>query len=111
MRHCPGCNQRIPPGKCATCGKRYEAMRRKDPVRRMNQDRYGSAQWKRFRAEILAARPSCECGCGRAADTVAHIIPVVQAPGLQYAWDNVRALAKRCHSSESVVRGERWPRR
>ncbi len=96
--------------RCPSCETAYGQTRRLDPRRRAQQDVYGTAAWKTFRAGILVARPWCQCGCGRASDTVAHIKPVLHFPALIFEASNVRALTKACHSRESATRGERWPR-
>ena len=112
-RPCPGCRVALIPRsrrRCEGCEREYERRRRQEPARRAAQDRYASSAWKAFRGSILSARPWCACGCGRAADTVAHIRPVLQFPALMYDPSNVRALTRACHSRESAQRGERWPR-
>ena len=114
-RPCPGCQGRalIQRGqrRCPSCETTYNRQRRLDPVRRARQDFHASAAWKRFRVEILHARPRCEAGCGDPANEVAHVVPVVQRPDLAFEPTNVRALCKACHSSESARRRERWPGR
>jgi 5-methylcytosine-specific restriction protein A len=107
----------VPAGKrCARCLAAYEQRRRRDPAARARQDFYGSGDWKRFRASILAARPWCEEGCGQPSNEVAHIVPLRQRPDLALDPHNVRALCKSDHSRESasaasVGRDDRGPRK
>lgn len=98
----PGCNVKVRRGRCPTHEQLYVHP---------ESSFYQTPEWKAFRADVLAERPWCECGCGRPSDTVAHDVPVRADRSRALDKSNVRALYHACHSSESAERGERWPRK
>lgn len=55
----------------------------------------------------LAANPMCECGCGRPADTVHHIVPIDVAPDRRLEMDNLMSLTRECHERIERDRGKR----
>lgn len=80
-------------------------------MNRMSTDRRNSARWKALRTKFLhsmAHHPYCDM-CKRQVDmtngsradgaTVDHIIPVISDPSLEYEWDNLRLLCRRCNTA------------
>lgn len=65
---------------------------------------YLSAQWRRFRADILRSRPLCEVpGWGRPAQHVDHRVPI-KADGGRLDPLNAWALCASCHSRKTSIR-------
>jgi 5-methylcytosine-specific restriction endonuclease McrA len=58
----------------------------------------GSGKWQKLRITILD-RDGWQCGCGKPADTVDHIIPRVKG-GDMWATDNLQSMCKSCNSSK-----------
>ncbi|WP_390845650.1 HNH endonuclease signature motif containing protein [Anatilimnocola floriformis] len=59
---------------------------------------YSSRRWvDETRPAKLALNPWCECGCGRLAQEVHHIIPKDVCPD-PHAISNLMSLTKSCHS-------------
>ena len=58
---------------------------------------YGTAAWKRLRAEVLRRQPVCATpGCGLRAVHVDHIVP--RSKGGADALPNLRGLCPQCHN-------------
>ena len=77
-----------------------EALARRAEARKF----YGSARWKKVRAQVRARDGEClECG-DRERLTVDHVIPRAVAPHLAYAPDNLRTLCASCHGRKDGAR-------
>ncbi len=64
---------------------------------------YGTAAWKRLRAQVLARQPICEtAGCGRRSVHVDHIIP--RSRGGTDTLGNLRGLCPECHNARRLGR-------
>ncbi len=108
----PGCPRPATrDGRCSThatspSGGRREQSRPRPSAAAQG---YGRA-WQRLRTRYLAAHPYCECGCGRRASHVDHVIP--RSQGGTDAWENLQALAPGCHSRKTNRQdGGGWKRR
>jgi len=68
---------------------------------------YGTAAWRRLRAEVLRRQPVCATpGCGRPSTIADHIIP--RSRGGADTLANLRGLCVACHNQR--VRDGRHPR-
>lgn len=64
---------------------------------------YRSPQWRRFRAEVLDARPYCEHkGCNELATDVDHI-NTIEEGGEAFSEDNVASLCHPHHSAKTAT--------
>lgn len=58
---------------------------------------YGTAAWRRLRADVLRRDPICRTsGCGAPSGAADHVIP--RANGGPDSLGNVRGLCLRCHN-------------
>jgi 5-methylcytosine-specific restriction endonuclease McrA len=92
---CPRCRVRtVATGRtCVVCSKGYEHTRRPAWVGRL----YSSGQWQEVRRIVKARSPLCQdCGLAPSVD-VHHIVPMLKAPHLALAYDNLKALCRPCH--------------
>jgi len=67
--------------------------------------------WRKTSKAYLAVHPLCE-QCNRnglivAAVDVHHIVERVDDPSLAFAWDNLQALCKSCHSTITKERQQK----
>lgn len=97
----PGCPRLVTRGsRCPD--HRRQAQRRYDDHRGPDRQWYGKPGWRRFRAQILAARPMCErCaeqGVRRAGSHVHHVVPRKVAPCRAMDPLNVTVLCGPCHN-------------
>ncbi|AWV24703.1 MULTISPECIES: HNH endonuclease [Roseomonas] len=68
---------------------------------------YGTAEWKRLRAEVIRRQPVCATpGCGGRSAIADHIVPRRQ--GGADALSNLRGLCMACHNQR--VQAGREPR-
>ena len=67
---------------------------------------YTASKWRKLRHVYLAQHPLCEACLQRDYNTPAtevhHIQKRTEYPELAYAWDNLEALCKPCHSRETA---------
>ena len=102
LRPCaqPGCSALVTHGYCLTHQReRRRWDRRYSTGAGVN---YGRA-WLRARDAFLRDHPFCACGCGRAADTVDHIVPHRGDRLLFWDQANWQALAAYpCHSAKTA---------
>lgn len=94
----PGCNKLTRERYCP----KHQNYSRKlwDKTRGTSKERGYDSQWRKTRKVYLAVHPICECGCGRLADTVHHIISVEEKPKLRLVWANLKAMKRECHEKE-----------
>lgn len=60
---------------------------------------YNKSRWKRFSAIYRKEYPFC-VKCGKLADDVDHIQPLVDG-GDPYDYDNLQSLCKKCHGKKT----------
>jgi 5-methylcytosine-specific restriction protein A len=102
-----GTGSRCPTHQAAAQAKRreYDRVRNAtDPCRI-----YGTAEWRAFRAQVLAAHPQC-VDCGAGATDVDHLVTVREAPERALDPTNVQARCHRHHSARTS-REHSWNRR
>jgi 5-methylcytosine-specific restriction protein A len=56
-------------------------------------------EWRKISDEQLAREPWCQCGCGRPAEVVDHVIP--RSQGGTDDRSNLRSLARTCHGEKT----------
>ena len=109
-RH-PGCPELVEGSYC----KEHQSQRdshynryERDPK---SKNRYNS-RWQRIRKMYLHRHPMCEQCLERGktvkAQEVHHILPLGR--GGSHRESNLQALCKPCHSRQSVLDGDRFPR-
>ena len=100
-----GTGSRCPTHQAAAGAQRraYDRARSTDPFRI-----YSSPEWRTFRAQILAQRPTC-ADCGGVATDLDHLIPVREAPARALDPSNV---VPRCHRDHArrTSREHSWNR-
>jgi 5-methylcytosine-specific restriction protein A len=84
------------PGKCEPCRRKAEARRGTSTERG-----YGTA-WRRYRAEYLAAHPTCR-KCGKPATVVDHIKPHRGDQRLFWDPENHQPLDAGCHGRKTAT--------
>lgn len=67
---------------------------------------YHSAEWKKIREVVLTNNPFC-ISCGRAADTVDHIVAIKNG-GSKLSLDNLQSMCNSCHNVKENKEGNRW---
>lgn len=99
VRACVDCGALLPPGslvrgRCRGCLAKQEHRRYlgRGPVYAL----YGTAQWQRARAEVLAEEPRCRW-CGAPSVLADHIIPAAQRPDLFFVRDNLAGCCASCN--------------
>ena len=115
----PGCRTLVPSGQGSRCPAHLQAFRavqdrgrKADPVRQASIiGLYGSAEWKRLRAEVLGEQGICVVvGCGERATELDHVRSLRDGgPALERA--NVQGLCRRHHAAKGTRAGERYGRR
>ena len=69
-----------------------------------NSSLYKTAEWRRFRADVIATHSWCSVCGAKASDVkleVHHIVPVRDNPLLMYDRLNVMVLCTSCHAAET----------
>lgn len=93
------CGARVPGGqRCRRCRQAADRARPAD-----HYPFYGSAAWRRLRADVLREEPQCR-RCGRASVEADHILPRRRWPALALVRENVQGLCRVCHGQKT--RGE-----
>lgn len=94
-----GCGQRVPSGQRCACQAKRDAERkaRFDKTRPSAAQRGLGADWRKLRADHIAAHPWCR-RCGSRAVEVDHIVPRREAPERRLDPTNLQSLCKPCHS-------------
>lgn len=103
-----GCTKlvELPARRCEKHQAVFERMQEERKARRRQyaDSRRGSAssrgydrRWQKFRRRFLADNPAC-AHCGRIAEEVDHITPLVIEPDRKYDLTNLQPLCHRCHS-------------
>ena len=95
---------RKPPTFRPPSAARAKAARDRQYVR-PGQSVYNTQRWRRVRAAFLARNPLC-CDCLERGDRVPatevdHVIPLSEG-GRPYAFDNLAARCKSCHSRKTA---------
>jgi len=93
--------------RCSSCRSAYQ--RRRDARRGTPAQRGYNAEYQRNRKAVLAASDGmCAWGCGRAATTVDHVVPL--ARGGSNDLDNLVPACATCNSSRGSNPDWRPPR-
>ena len=104
LRKCAeaGCTALVRTARCALHKRQPNAAanaKRADPF-------YTAAKWRKLRHAYLAQHPLCETCLQRNYSTPAtevhHKAKRKDYPELAYAWSNLEALCKSCHSRETM---------
>lgn len=104
-RHClePGCPELVTHGRCRVHQTRE--YRRIERYRGSSTARGYDADWRRIRARVLAAEPSCRAcramGVVTLARHVDHIIPLMQG-GARLDRANLQPLCEQCHAEKTA---------
>lgn len=98
-RVCGLCNGvHLPGERCAqSLARERERKARADANRPSARDRGYDAEWRKLRAQHLAAHPYC-VRCGDPASVVDHIVPVKIAPHRRLDRTNLQSLCVAHHS-------------
>ena len=82
--------------------RRREAAKAHDKTRPNSTARGYDAEWRQFRAQIIAEQPFCvQCGSSERLN-VDHIESVRAAPHRRLDPSNVRVLCQSCHSARTA---------
>lgn len=100
----PGCPELVQGGVCRGCRAKSNA------ARRTGKRAYGTAEWRRTRADFLAAHPYCMCDAHAAlpliirplATEVDHIDGLGPLGPRGHDWSNLQAMTKPCHSRKTA---------
>ena len=99
----PGCPELV--RDQARCSRHTKQQKRRLDERKRPEDRqfYSSSRWRKLRALKLSHDPICQKAmCYNQATDVHHIQRRQEFPELTFALENLQALCKRCHSSETA---------
>lgn len=107
----PGCAALVDKGRCAKhqAQQVQQYRERRTHERRTEDTFYGSVDWKRLRAQVLAEEPNCR-RCGKPSKVVDHIVPIRQG-GDARDRRNLQGLCWPCHEAKSHAEGSRFGRK
>ena len=101
LRPClePGCSELVERGRCQIHSRENEKALR-DPRLR---GKYRSKRWKRRSRAFLSRHPECNCGCGKLAEVVDHVIPINLTNSTPDFFDesNWQGLTRVCHNRKT----------